>query len=97
MKAGVQTDFKRFQKELSEKGYPQPVWRVMTEAKAREIHGRFLFTDGGQWHIPPLNTIVKGTVDEILASEKTRRDFEAWWAGARDMLSVTPKSSGESV
>lgn len=51
----------------------------MSDDKARTIHGRFLFTDGGRWHLPPLNTILMGTEDEIYTSDMSRSDFDDWW------------------
>ncbi len=91
---GFQIDFKKFQDELVGKGFPKPMWRVLQKERARVIHGRFLFTDGGTWNLPPLNLILAGTEDEILRSEKLLSTFNEWWSDARSILELTLAPQG---
>jgi hypothetical protein len=77
--AALNGDFKRFAKELHSLRQIDVEWRVLSRREAADHHGRFFLSDGIMRNIPPLNTILKGSTDEILPSEVGVSEFDAWW------------------
>lgn len=73
--------FERFQKELTERGLPVD-WRVLSADLARDIHARVIFDDSSAWELPPLNSLLKGTVDSIRPSQIPRSLFDDAWHGS---------------
>ncbi|MDQ3729639.1 MAG: hypothetical protein M3355_08615, partial [Actinomycetota bacterium] len=73
--------FDRFERELQAGGVPCE-WRVLPADRAREIHARALFDAEGGYELPPLGSILKGTVDSIRKSDIPRGTFEEAWRGA---------------
>jgi hypothetical protein len=83
----LKEDFKRFRDEVAKNRGIHSEWRVLSKLDARDIHGRFLFSEGMARNLPPLNLIYKGTNDEILPSELDTDAFEKWWKRGTDLLS----------
>jgi hypothetical protein len=88
--ADAKKEFKRFRTDMAGRGV-NVEWRVLTKKEAREIHGRFFISEGLSRNIPPLNTILTGTTDEILQSEIGPEDFDAWWAQGTDFSAFAPE------
>jgi hypothetical protein len=83
--------FGRFFEELSSAGIDCG-WRVLPADQAREMHARVLYDDSATFELPPVNALLKGTVDSIRRSEIPREPFEVAWTseGARELPDVTP-------
>ena len=70
--------FQRFETEMTNDGIACE-WRVLTAAASRELHARVLFDDQLTFELPPLNSLLAGTVDSIRESDMPRGPFtEAW-------------------
>lgn len=70
--------FGRFVEELENQDI-EAQWRVLPDERARTIHARVIFSDAGAWELPPLNSLLMGTVDSIHPSRIDRETFEAAW------------------
>lgn len=85
--AALRSDLKRFRREfLSTRGVDVE-WRVLSRREAANHHGRFFLTEGLVRNIPPINSIMKGSTDEILPSEIKLSDFDTWWQQGKDVFS----------
>lgn len=82
-------EFKRFRKDMGGRSVTAE-WRVLTRKAAQEIHGRFFISEGLARNVPPLNSILMGSTDEILPSEIRADDFDQWWMRGEDIATVTP-------
>ena len=82
-------DFAHFSEEMSNGGVDCE-WRVLPSDEARQFHARVIFDDEQAWELPPLNSLLMGTVDSIRVSGVARDRFEGLWAS----LSATPLPSG---
>jgi len=71
--------FERFASELQHDGIDAG-WRVLPADAARQFHARVLFDDETIWELPPLNSLLQGTVDSIRPSSMPRARFEEAWA-----------------
>ena len=87
----LRQDFKAFRKQM-EARQCRVQWRVWDEA--RPPHGRFIMTDSGAWNVPPLNTILKGDLDEILPSTQGPSDFEELWVKGIDLIDCLAEGKG---
>ena len=56
--------FKRFAEEMAVDGIACE-WRIITKEEARDLHGRVLLDDERAITVPPLNSLLHGTVDVI--------------------------------
>jgi hypothetical protein len=74
----VKKSFARFATELQHEGVSTG-WRVLTADAARQFHARVLFDDESIWELPPLNSLLQGTVDSIRPSSMPRKAFEEAW------------------
>lgn len=74
----VKSRFERFEAELANKGV-RAEWRVLPVDVAQEFHARVLFDEESVWELPPLNSLLKGTVDSIRPSGMPRSVFEEAW------------------
>lgn len=74
----VQRRFERFSVELKQRDI-EAEWRVLPPKLARELHARVLFDDETIWELPPLNSLLMGTVDSIRPSAMPRTPFEEAW------------------
>lgn len=83
-------DFKRFAKEMKVKRGIDVEWRVLSKREAFLHHDRFFLTEGFARNLPPLNTILKGSTGEILASDLAPDQFDEWWALGQPIAAFTP-------
>ncbi len=72
--------FKRFAEELEQRGV-QVEWRILPADVARSFHARVIADDDQVFEVPPLNSVLAGTVDSIRRSEIPLDSFEAAWSG----------------
>lgn len=79
-------EFKRFRKEMSSKRSIKVEWRVLSKKKAQDIHGRFFISTDLVRNIPPVNSILKGSTDEMLPSNLDPSEFDNWWAEGVDLV-----------
>jgi len=86
----AKADFKRFKSEMASKRKIVVEWRVTTKKEAADRHGRFFITDDFSRNIPPLNSILKGSTDEILPSEIDAKAFDEWWTLGTPIETYTP-------
>lgn len=86
--------FHRFSTELAHLGV-QSEWRVLPADVARDMHARVLFDEQSTWELPPLNSLLKGTVDSIRPSAIPRSTFEQAWArdDAQPLIDVAPTTA----
>lgn len=87
--ADAKSEFKRFQVDMRGRGI-EAEWRVLTKKEARKIHGRFFISEGLSRNIPPLNTILASSTDEILPSEVDANEFDSWWTLGEDIATFQP-------
>lgn len=71
--------FKRFCEEAERRGVACE-WRVLPAEQARTMHARVITDDDRTFEVPPLNSVLAGTVDSIRVSEMPMEAFEAAWA-----------------
>jgi hypothetical protein len=43
------------------------------------MHARVIFDETGAWEVPPINSLLKGSVDSIHPSQIPREPFETAW------------------
>ncbi|HEY5709465.1 MAG TPA: DUF262 domain-containing protein [Solirubrobacterales bacterium] len=70
--------FQRFAAETERLGVASE-WRVLPADQARAMHARVIADDDRTYEVPPLNSVLAGTVDSIRASEIPLDSFEAAW------------------
>lgn len=75
-------DLKRFKKEMKRQRNIVVEWRVLSKKETFKHHDRFFLTNGMSRNIPPLNSILANSAGEILPSEVTADQFDAWWGMA---------------
>jgi hypothetical protein len=85
--AALVGDFKRFRAEMASSRSIATEWAVLTRREAANHHGRFFLSNALARNIPPLNSILKGSTDEILPSKVLASDFEVWWSQAAEITS----------
>ncbi len=90
----VKRRFERFVEELGHKDV-KAEWKVLPADVARELHARVIYDDETIWELPPLNSLLKGTVDSIRPSAMPRERFEAAWGrpDAMPCVAVTPSAA----
>jgi hypothetical protein len=71
--------FARFAEELANRGVAAE-WRVLSAEDARRIHARVIADEQQTFEIPPLNSVLAGTVDSIHPSEIPMDSFELAWS-----------------
>jgi hypothetical protein len=89
--APLRSDFKRFRREMLGTRRIHAEWRVLSRREAANHHGRFFLSEGLARNIPPLNSILKGSTDEILPSEISVDDFERWWKTGKDIFDLSSR------
>jgi hypothetical protein len=72
--------FERFSEQLNNAGVVVE-WRVLSAEAARRIHARVITDGNHMYELPPLNSILAGTVDSIHPSEMPMDSFENAWSG----------------
>lgn len=75
----VKKGFERFAAELQHDGVGTE-WRVLPADFARQFHARVLFDEESIWELPPLNSLLQGTVDSIRPSAMSRAPFDDAWS-----------------
>jgi hypothetical protein len=88
----VKKSFERFAAELQHDGV-NTEWRVLPAGPARQFHARVLFDEESIWELPPLNSLLQGTVDSIRPSSMPRTVFDEAWTrdDARPLAEVQPE------
>ncbi len=81
----TKSDFSRFSVELDKHGVACE-WRVLPAEQARTLHARVIFDDERAFELPPLNSILAGTVDSIRLSEMPMDAFEDAWTNGGTTL-----------
>jgi hypothetical protein len=71
--------FQRFAAELEKRGVAAD-WRVLPANQARALHARVIADDVQTYEVPPLNSVLAGTVDSIRTSDIPLEAFRAAWA-----------------
>jgi hypothetical protein len=71
--------FEKFAAELEASSVPAD-WRVLPADRARALHGRVIADDQAIYEVPPLNSVLAGTVDSIRTSEIPLDSFTAAYA-----------------
>ena len=71
--------FERFCTELETQGATCE-WRVLPADRARALHARVIADDDQTYEVPPLNSVLAGTVDSIRSSEMPMGTFADAWA-----------------
>ncbi len=87
---GTKDEFKRFRQEMAAERQVEVRWRLLTKDDARVHHGRFFITEGYARNLPPLNSILEGSLDEILPSEITKEQFDELWDLGSDLDHYSP-------
>ena len=80
LSAKTKKAFERFSTELEKRGVVCQ-WRVLSTDEARALHARVISDDHQTFEVPPLNSVLAGTVDSIRASEMPMGTFEDAWVG----------------
>lgn len=70
----VKRSFERFASELQAQSVACD-WRVLPAERARALHARVIADDDEVYEVPPLNSVLAGTVDSIRASEIPLNSF----------------------
>lgn len=78
LSAKAKRAFERFSSELENRGVPTE-WRVLPADVAREFHARVIADDDEIFELPPLNSILAGTVDSIRESNMPLDPFHNAW------------------
>ena len=92
----LRAEFGRFRKELKGARGIEVQWRVLDKEEAFKHHDRIILAKDQAKNLPPLNTILAGSVGEILPSELTPADFAEWWQLGADLASYVVPLSGSS-
>ena len=77
--------FARFAEEMQNLGV-RAEWRVIAADRARQLHARVVADDEVTFEVPPLNSVLAGTVDSIHPSEIPMDAFEAAWTDGATAL-----------
>lgn len=78
-------EFGRFATEMRKTRKVTVQWRVLTKAEAFKRHDRIILSKDMAKNLPPVNTVLAGSVGEILPSEITTREYEEWWKLGTDL------------
>lgn len=78
-------DFERFAKEMKQERGIEAQWRVLDKGETFMRHDRIILSTDQAKNLPPLNTILAGSVGEILPSDINPADFEEWWKLGSDL------------
>jgi hypothetical protein len=71
--------FERFSEELESRGVAAD-WRVLPADRARALHARVIADDTQTFEVPPLNSVLAGTVDSIRTSDMPLDAFRQAWS-----------------
>lgn len=88
----VKKTFERFVMELEGRSVACD-WRVLPAERARALHARVIADDDETYEVPPLNSVLAGTVDSIRASEIPLDSFtDAYDEDGISLLDYQPTS-----
>jgi hypothetical protein len=88
----VKKTFERFVTELAGRSVACD-WRVLPADRARALHARVIADDDETYEVPPLNSVLAGTVDSIRASEIPLDSFtDAYDEDGTSLLDYQPTS-----
>jgi hypothetical protein len=87
--AQTKAEFDRFQKEMKLSRGIEVFWKVLDKGEAFKRHDRILLSKDQAMNMPPLNTILAGSVGEILPSDIKPSDFGEWWTLGTDLGTFT--------
>lgn len=76
--AKTKKSFERFSSELELHGI-EVEWRVLPNERSRSFHARVIADDSKAFEVPPLNSVLAGTVDSIRRSEIPLDAFRSAW------------------
>jgi len=80
-------DFDRFAKEMKKTRGIDVEWRVLDKGETFKRHDRIILSKDQAKNLPPLNTILAGSVGEILPGNIKPAAFEEWWKLGTDLAS----------
>jgi hypothetical protein len=83
--------YERFARELEARGVAAE-WRVLSPEVARTLHARVIADDDETYEVPPLNSVLAGTVDSIRASDMPLDAFEDAWEEGEALPEFQPLS-----
>lgn len=83
--------YQRFSDELDAKAV-RVEWRVLANENARSLHARVIADDDETYEVPPLNSVLAGTVDSIRASDMPLDAFEEAWETGSPLTEFQPLS-----
>ena len=78
--------FERFATELEKQGHDAPTGAYFRQIGPGRLHARVISDDDQTFEVPPLNSVLAGTVDSIRASEIPMDAFEDAWANGATPL-----------
>ncbi len=80
------SDFEAFAAEMKGKGVTAE-WRVLNEETAKQLHDRYIITEGGVYNVPPINSVFqRSQLAEISSSLVKPSEFEALWLTGTDIV-----------
>jgi hypothetical protein len=79
--------FAKFAEEMTADGISCE-WRIITKEETRDFHARVLLDDESAITVPPLNSVLQGTVDVIrhVGSEFDRDSYDVAYAGGEPLV-----------
>jgi hypothetical protein len=89
-------DFDRFAKELKKERGITVQWRVLDRGETFKRHDRIILSKDQAKNLPPLNTVLAGSVGEILPSDIKPTDFDEWWKLGTDLKAFVVAPAGAS-
>ncbi len=83
--ADTERDFKRFYKEMKNRGINAECRVICDKNLLGKIHARWILGKNLCYNIPPVNSIYKGQFDEFKQTNNIP-PFDTWWAQAFDIV-----------
>jgi hypothetical protein len=87
----VKRSFDRFAIELEGRNVGCD-WRILAAERARALHARVIADDDETYEVPPLNSVLAGTVDSIRASEMPLGSFADAYSVGESLSEYQPTS-----
>lgn len=81
------TEVERLRGELVDHDVNVELRVICNEKLASSIHGRFIYTKGQQFQLPPLNSLLANQWDNIFKEVKKIPPFEDYWEQGLDIVS----------
>ena len=82
---GCKSDFQAFVTEWNPKGV-NAEWRILDEETSRQLHDRYIVTDGEVYNVPPVNSVFQASqLADISSGSVKPPEFEALWNAATDI------------